>query len=375
MNFKELANKSDKILFITHLAIGDFTYLQNYFKIFAIKYPHLKIDLLVDQGRGKSLLRRWSSKNHDILFDWLKQSNIFRNVYKDTKSWWQFKDSLDILKKEKYPIVVSLATLHADRYAKYAKMILPTKGVILGLIKKPKKYQLLSRFRFSRFDKSFDIASVSLPKQNFHITYHYSEWFKNLFDINLEESEKSPFINIPKKWVIYGKLKHLKWGINSDKKGFQKSIFINSFAKNKKRCWSFDNVIKLVFQLKKINYFYDASFIINLLPAQYAKLKKYNDNYATQKIFFFTANKSFFQLPSVIAPCDLVISVETSVIHLASALKVPVIALMRQKNPEWYPYGGSYRIICTQKRSDWINKIKVEDVTEQTKSFLEQDIV
>ena len=35
-----------KILFVSHLAIGDFVYLQNYFKLFAQKYPNLKIDLL-----------------------------------------------------------------------------------------------------------------------------------------------------------------------------------------------------------------------------------------------------------------------------------------------------------------------------------------
>ena len=41
----DLLRKSDKILFIAHLALGDFTYLQNFFQRFSQAYPHLKIHL------------------------------------------------------------------------------------------------------------------------------------------------------------------------------------------------------------------------------------------------------------------------------------------------------------------------------------------
>ena len=50
----ELLQKSDKILFIAHLALGDFTYLQNGFRAFAAAYPHMQIHLWVDEVRRTS---------------------------------------------------------------------------------------------------------------------------------------------------------------------------------------------------------------------------------------------------------------------------------------------------------------------------------
>ena len=49
--------------------------------------------------------------------------------------------------------------------------------------------------------------------------------------------------------------------------------------------------------------------------------------------------------------------------HLANAVHVPVIALMRQKNPEWVPIDRAHSVvITTQKRSEWVDAIPVEQV-------------
>lgn len=49
--------------------------------------------------------------------------------------------------------------------------------------------------------------------------------------------------------------------------------------------------------------------------------------------------------------------------HLANAVHVPVIALMRQKNPEWAPIDQANSIVITVKnRDDWVEKISVDDV-------------
>ena len=56
---QELLQKSDKILFIAHLALGDFTYMQNCFRAFSEAYPHIKIHIWVDE------LRRTALENHD----------------------------------------------------------------------------------------------------------------------------------------------------------------------------------------------------------------------------------------------------------------------------------------------------------------------
>jgi len=93
-------------------------------------------------------------------------------------------------------------------------------------------------------------------------------------------------------------------------------------------------------------------------------------NYPLPRVFLFTANENFFQLLSIISLCDLVVSVETSVMHLAAALKIPVIALMRKKNPEWEPYRAAQtQVLFVKKRSDWVEDIPVEFVMSATRSF------
>ena len=51
----------------------------------------------------------------------------------------------------------------------------------------------------------------------------------------------------------------------------------------------------------------------------------------------FTATEHFFQLPALLSLCDIVITVETAVMHLAAGLNVPQIVLMRENASQWQP--------------------------------------
>jgi ADP-heptose:LPS heptosyltransferase len=68
-------------------------------------------------------------------------------------------------------------------------------------------------------------------------------------------------------------------------------------------------------------------------------------------------------LPAILSLCELIISVETAVMHLANAVHVPVIALMRQNNPEWAPIDRANSTVITAPRhGDWVERIGVQDV-------------
>ena len=63
--------------------------------------------------------------------------------------------------------------------------------------------------------------------------------------------------------------------------------------------------------------------------------------------------------------CTLIVSVETAVMHLANAVHVPVIALMRQKNPEWVPLDSARStVITTIQRGHWVRDITVAHVMQ-----------
>lgn len=77
----------------------------------------------------------------------------------------------------------------------------------------------------------------------------------------------------------------------------------------------------------------------------------------------FSAEENFFQLPAILEQCDLIVSVETAIMHLANAVHVPVIALMRQKNPEWVPIDrANSTVITAAGRGDWVKAVSVEQV-------------
>lgn len=85
--------------------------------------------------------------------------------------------------------------------------------------------------------------------------------------------------------------------------------------------------------------------------------------HALADVHLFSAEENFFQLPAILSRCDLIVSVETAVMHLANAVHVPVIALMRQKNPEWAPIDQANSVVITvQNRNDWVDRITVDDV-------------
>lgn len=364
----ELLEKSNKILFLTHLALGDFTYMQNYFKAFHEKYPHIKIDIWVDQLRGKSILWRGRREKKDILFDWLESCDFVNKVYKNTNSFLGFLNFLKLAKKENYPLIVSLGVARGHRYAKYAKII-SRNAFNVGLKKRTRFANFIKKNRFKKLNNFINCEDVE-NNYNSHIVDTYSKVFEQFFGIKVLRENTFPFISFPKKWSYFGKLKFVKWGILNKERPGQRVVFINSFAKTKKRCWSLEKVLDLIGNFQLDDNFYDTNFIVNVLPQEYKRFKQALDSLSSKRIFLFTVDFNFFQLPAVISLCDLVVSVETSVIHLAAALKVPVVALMRQKNKKWFPLGTKYEVILTQKRTDWIRSICVKDVFQVAKTFL-----
>jgi heptosyltransferase III len=352
------------------LALGDFTYMQNFFRAFKERYPKIKIDLWVDEARGKSFFRRWNSKpSKYVLYDWLESTLYFNKIYKNTNSWWQLKRFLKEAKGENYPIVVSLAILRSHRFASFARIICP-QGSVFGLFAFCKKYQLVKKYYYLKKINKAVIFNEPSQKPVFHVSEFYANIFEQFFGLQVGLEKHLPFINFPKKWGYFGKLKFLKWGINRKDREGQKTIFINAFAKNKKRCWPIENVFELVSDLQKDDLFYDARFIVNVLPYGFRYCEKSLKNFSSKQIFLFTADYNFFQLPAVIKLCDFVITVDTSIVHLSAALQIPVIVLMRKKSLEWVPYGTKYDTLTTMRRSDFIKSIQVYDVLEKIKSFV-----
>lgn len=253
---EELLQRSRKILFITHLAIGDFAYLQNYFLAFSRKYPHLKVDLWIDDVRRTWLFWRWPHLKSYALYDWVEQCPCFTRIYRRTYShparWKSRSDARD----EGYPIVISLATLRPHRYARLARSISPT-GFIAGMVKKTRPWKMIKNLAFSRLDGRLSEDKACLPPIR-HVTDMHTHWFERLCGLALPPDLRTPFITVPSEWRDWAEKRFPR------RNGPEqcRRMFINPYAKVKKRCWPLFSVYRFLSDLKKKDAWKDTQFII-----------------------------------------------------------------------------------------------------------------
>jgi ADP-heptose:LPS heptosyltransferase len=352
----DILQRSNKILFIAHLALGDFAYLQNCFQAFAKAYPHLEIHLWVDELQRTADSSRWEYLKKQALYDWLASCSFFSKVYSRTYSPALYQESIKEAAQQDYPVVVSLATLRPHLYARLARTISP-RGFVAG-IRGPVGLLTLHRYlAYHRLDASIPTYAGGKSR---HISDVQADWFYQFFGVQITEESRFPFVQIPEEWTQYAKEKLAEWGF-LPRSG--KLIFINPYAKTKKRCWPLDRVVELIKAMSARDEWRDACFIVNATPQELALAKKVFDSYALERTRLFSAEENFFQLPAILKECDLIVSVETAVMHLANAVHVPVVALMRQKNPEWVPIDRDHStVIKTRQRRDWVKAITVDQV-------------
>nr|WP_314547045.1 glycosyltransferase family 9 protein [uncultured Massilia sp.] len=353
--------RADKILFIAHLALGDYTYLQACFQAFAAAYPHLKIHLWVDERRRTSKASEWEHLRKYALYDWLAESPHFDKVYSETYSPALYRRSLEEAQAEDYPIVVSLAVLERHRYAIMARKISP-RGFVVGQKKRVRAYDLPKRLCYRKLDAAIP-AYVPSDQPEQHISDIYAGWFTQLFGMRIAPEARFPVLDIPQRWTAWAQAQCADWGLGRAAGAAGRLVFLNAFSKSIERSWPLERVIELVHAMQARPDWRDAGFIVNVVPEELARARALFADAGLARTQLFSAEENFFQLPAILGLCDLVVSVETAVMHLANAVHVPVIALMRQKSPEWAPIDrDNSTVITVKKRDDWVDKIGVDDV-------------
>jgi ADP-heptose:LPS heptosyltransferase len=358
-----LLRKATKILFIAHLALGDFTYLQSCFRAFARAFPHIDMHLWVDERRRTSDASQWPHLQKYALYDWLAESSCFKKIYDETYSPALYEDSIIDAQREDYPIVVSLATLERHKYAQLARKICPN-GFVAGQKKRVRFYDIPKHLIYRKLDALVPAYSPAThPGQ--HISDIYASWFTLLFGMTMPKEARFPVLPIPGHWQAYARRQFAEWGFRRPGgSGREKDvIFLNSFSKSPERNWPVERLIDLISAMRRSGGWEHAVFIINVVPEELARVKAQLAGRDLAGVRFFSAEDNFFQLPAVLSLCQLIISVETAVMHLANAVQVPVVALMRQKNPEWAPIDRrNSTVITVAGRDDCIDQLSVADV-------------
>jgi heptosyltransferase-3 len=353
---------ADKILFITHLALGDFAYLQCCFQAFAQAYPHLKVHLWVDERRRTRNPAAWAHLKKYALYDWLDRCPCFDKIYKETYSPALYRRSLDEARREGYPVVVSLAELERHKYAILARKISP-QGFVVGQKKRVRRFDFVKRFIYRKLD-AFIPALPSSDHRGQHISDIYAGWFTRLFGLRIAAAARYPVLAIDERWRRYAREQFAAWGFATGP-GAAPVLFLNAYSKSVERSWPLERIVELIRAMQAKAAWRGAGFVINVVPEDLARARALFANEQLARTHLFSAEDNFFQLPAVLSLCSLSVSVETAVMHLANAVHVPVIALMRQKTPQWAPIDKDNSTVITVARADdWVDRIGVAEVMD-----------
>jgi len=351
---------ADKILFIAHLALGDFTYLQSCFQAFAQAYPHLKVHLWVDERRRTRNPQAWAHLRNYVLYDWLDQCPCFHKVYKETYSPALYRRSLAEAQGEGYPLVVSLADLDRHKYAILARKISP-QGFVVGQKKRVRRYDVIKHLIYRKLD-AFVPALPSSAYRGQHISDIYAGRFTRMFGLRIPQGARYPVLAIDERWRGYAREQFAAWGFASGP-GAAPVLFLNAYSKSVERSWPLGRIVELIRAMQADPAWRGAGFVVNVVPEDMARARALFAADQPERSHLFSAEDNFFQLPAVLGLCSLAVSVETAVMHLANAVHVPVIALMRQKTPEWAPIDKDNSTVITVARAqDWVDRIGVAEV-------------
>ena len=353
---------ASRILFVTHLAIGDFTYLQSCLRAFAAAWPQIEIHLWVDERRRTKDPQAWPHLQKYALFDWLAACPWIAKVYDRTYSPATLAESLQEARAQDYPLVATLTVVDGHRYARMARSISP-RGFIVGLKQAPERwFKGLSRHTsYAKLDGTVPLYRAGQCGGQ-HISDIYAGWFARFFGLDIPRKARFPVLDMPPEWVLRAQAQVNAWGFGADRP----LVFVNAFSKSPDRTWPLERVAALIRAMKTRPAWRDAGFIVNTVPealAESQRMFRRHKDPVFDGVRLFSAEDHFFQLPAVMSLCSLIISVETAVMHLANAVKVPVIALMRCTTPEWVPIDSdNSNVIMLSDRDDWVTAIAVDDV-------------
>jgi ADP-heptose:LPS heptosyltransferase len=141
-------------------------------------------------------------------------------------------------------------------------------------------------------------------------------------------------------------------------------IGINISAGSEARFWGIENYRKLIGLLKE--------FDVNILLMCVER----DINYAiaisegSMPIFY---NSDFEKFSSMVANLDLLITPDTSIVHIASAFRIPVFGLYVKYNTTnmiWSPYKSLFECVVTEEPT--LKNVKLEPVKEKLIPFFEK---
>jgi ADP-heptose:LPS heptosyltransferase len=325
-------SKSKRLLFMTHLALGDFVYHGPLLKALKKAYPHLQIDIWMDDCRERP--KSWRKNRSDILESWISQTGIADLIFPIATKKGERETLVRRASRRNYDIIFYLVSSRLENFAKVAYDISNT-ALIVGNSPESVVQKLKSIRSLRRVTHRF---STNLHSERSHIFEKYQLYYEHCFgDLHIE-SKDSHGLNITIPDSIKNEIND--WYAKKQLARFSPLVMINPISTSKKRDLHGETLGKLVkAMLEKYPHIH---ILLNVPPSSQVGMKGLLKNYQisdgeSEKVSVFSAEDEFFSLPAIMQKCDFVVTVETSVMHIAASLNVPQLAIVRRTASQWQP--------------------------------------
>ena len=326
--------QAKRVLYMSHLAIGDFVYQGVWLKALKRKYPHLTIDIWFDDCRSKP--HSWAAGRNKTLSQWISAEGDFTKLYPIVSSLAEREQQIAQAKDLNYDIIVFVGKSRTEQFVKYARQISST-ATIVATKSKPLSNPLAKWWHFNKIDDQ--ISYDSIAKSNERITGLYADCFGQALGLTIDDLGGKQQLKIKYDQQYTDEAQQWLTALkeNDNKK---KMLFINHLSTATKKDYAWSQVVELINRLHQQHK--NLVYIVNCPPdkfEQIAQLIGQEPSLANIAVSAYTATTNFYQLPALMALADYVVSVDTATSHLAACLDIPQVTLMANNTKLWQPVG------------------------------------
>ena len=329
---------------MSHLALGDYVYQGALLKQLYDDYPHLSIDVWFDDCRESP--KEWAAGRNHILSQWLEHEPHIDRLYPIAQTKAERKKAIERARASGYDAVVFFTTLRSHRFADVALTIADGKPVYGA-----HETEVLRRIRHRKLFARLAGQVLLSPSENFsHISQFYRHYFEQLVAFKRTPSDYLR-ISVPEQY----RFRACQWKQqHADSKSL---ILLNHLSTTAKRDWRLTQVTEFISEVQQ--KVAGVHVMINALEHQHEEIQAaLKADGLESDTSLFCAREHFLELPAMLEQADLVVSVETAIMHLAASVGTPCVSLVREQAAQWFPLGPG-KVLVAGSRVDTITPATV----------------
>ncbi|RKX19438.1 MAG: hypothetical protein DRP51_07420 [Candidatus Zixiibacteriota bacterium] len=328
-------NTMRKILILRPDRIGDTVCSFPLIDSLRESFPHLKISIFA------------SSKNYPLIKNDPRFDKIFiyrRNIFQDIRE-------VMAIRREKYESVVdlladdSVTTLFLSQFCS-------VQSIRIGLGKK--KYGKYYDYNYS--------PEPDCKEHTIDINLKLLDAFGSSYTI--ADRHAPPFVEKP----VEDKINRFLETITNNNPG-QMIIGFNLSARGENRNWGYMKSRELISEI--IDFCDNCTIVLITAPDERFKGDKIEANF-DKNVIQILPNASLTEVSALISKLDLLISPDTSLVHIARSFRIPVIGLYtayKKVYRQWRPFNQEEGLVLSYGGDDIFN-ITVEQVFDEFKRMI-----